>query len=211
MVWFILLWTPVLFIFAVILWLRSSSLEYVEQQRKLDRCLYSYLSQRCSALSGLSKSNNLLKQITRALVALETTQKTVLFIPGLNSTLGIAAGVSAKAARQTAEAIAQYQNMITALEEANALTLWKCGFPAAHPFPIHFVRPETFESKIAKVPAPLKLKNHSMSTEVEVQSRDLKFSSFAHCATDRRSSRGKLSGERYAIRFQRQAKLPLRP
>lgn len=201
-------WLPIVVIFGVILCVRAQSLDRLTEQRKLDRCLYQVINQRCATLASLSESNLTLKRIAKVLAAMKVAEGIVsIALPGFGKIAGSAVmTVGSSGARGLARALETKQNAELATLKLQTLSLWRCGPVLKGNSWLQIKRGQSVVATIAGVPSPLEWQGSAEETQLEVMGWRLGARSFAHCAPREQREGLKiesLDGESYQVRFDR--------
>lgn len=190
----VVIWLPILGLFALTLWIRAASLFHLKQQRDLDRCMYSILQTRCKVLSQVSGLNAKLKKLIHTVSALRMAS----LLPGAGTAALVAYESASKVAKPLAKAIARLQDRLLEYEKIKSRWIWRCGF--AHIVDLSIARLTSVESQTVGMPAPLSWIHGPGDSKIDVKRWDFQKRCYGYCKGDSR-----LNGEKYKILF----RLPL--
>ncbi len=187
-----LIWIPLISIFGVILWLRTSTLSQIQAQKKLDQCLYQVFKNRCQNLTQLSSLNQKIQQLTKGVLAIKVAKAASTILPPAYAILES----TEQTTRLSINALAKYQDAILNIETLQSAAFLQCGIPTQYQT-LQLKRMATIESTAANTTAPLVWQSGIKESEISILSQNFKTQSFGHCYGS-----GKLIGEKYIISFQ---------
>ncbi|MBI3542676.1 MAG: hypothetical protein HY075_05310 [Deltaproteobacteria bacterium] len=198
----LVVWLPIVAVFAVILWLRAAGLDWIRRQRTMDRCVFEVVRSRCEFLSNLSQDNHRLRQLQTAIAAARKVEIASAPIPGVDvAVIGVMetwGRVAMRGMRFGANALIKEQNAAILIQKTKDARILGCGIPTTGwTLDLGLERVATLDSVLSGLEPPLSWSEGVATSELVTWDSSFRTRSFGHCRPAPGSTSFSLDGESY--------------